>query len=78
MSDALEKAAKIAIVTSSVINAVTMSSLNLTSNVEVQYFSLNPVCIGLYNSWFAINSTIRFRTNFSYIFDSTGNTDLSL
>ena len=73
VSNALEKTAQIAIVTSSVNNAVTMSSLNLTSNVKVEYFPLNPVCISLYNSWFAINSTIRFRTNFSYIFDSTGN-----
>ena len=50
--NALDKSAKVAIVNSPFLNEVMISSLNLTSNFDVDCFLLKPDYVGLYNSWF--------------------------
>lgn len=78
MLHAFAKFAKVVTVNSPFLITVMMSSINLSNNVDTKCFFLTPDCVGLYYSWFSINSIICFRTNFLYIFDSTGNTDISL
>lgn len=76
--NAMEISVNVALVNSPFFILVMMLSLNLTNKVKVECFLLKSDCVSLYNWWFSINTTICFKTNFWYIFNNTGNTDVSL
>ena len=58
--------------------AVMTSSLNLPSNVDVEYFFIKPDFVGYIICGFRWNWTVCLRTNFSYIFDNLGKIDIVL
>ena len=74
----LEKSAKVLIVNFPFLIAVMVLCLNLTPNVQVDCFLLNPDYVVYLIHDFLKNSIFCFNTNFSFIFDNAGKTDIVL